>query len=56
MRIYLGLMVIGTVFALLSRIVGLLDCECAYVMPWDFALILMVIVGGFAMMLPDRGE
>jgi len=26
------------------------------VMPWDFALILMVIVGGFAIMLPDKEE
>jgi len=56
MRIYLGLMVIGTAFALLSRIVGLLDCECAHVVLWDFALIFLIIVGGFAMMLPDRRE
>ena len=54
MRIHLGCMVLGTAMGLLIRVVGLLGCECANVTPWDFALVFLVMIGGFALMLPDR--
>jgi len=56
MRTLLGFTVIGVGGGLLVRFVTLLDCLCGYVTPWDFALVFLVIVGGFAVMLPDKEE
>ncbi len=49
MRLRLASLVIGVAVALLIRFIGLLGCGCTGVNVWDF-----VMVGGFAVMLPDR--
>ena len=52
-RWMIACMVVGTAVALLVRFVGLLECGCGNSTVWDFVMVGIVLVGAFAIMLPD---